>query len=730
MADIDITLKDVGCIEEGKVTIASNKLNIKFGPNGIGKTTIIKALKYRINNDSDMLKYITPLGYYNKKPSCELTGNIQNLAVYDKVYFDKLFTKREDLLNDTYKFVIKDSDYDSEVSKIKDSLKHVIDIANRQEFSDFIDVYNTLISKEFVKNTKTGGVNIRDSLFSSFASKSIDFKSIDQKSPIAEYSKYISSSFKVLWLKWIESYKLERTIGDVCPFCGQKFHKENFTLQKNIEELKKFASSKEVLEHSKEQKNISDAALYCSKPELKKDILDINTLTGKADKNTFAPLQFFVDEIKEQIKKIQTIRGQGAITLFNAFLYNNKKFDELFKYIKSLKLDENVITVTSNQSDGTIDLVKALNLEIDSLMTMTEFLRQTLAELTKNLTSKIKKNERIINDFFKICGLPYKVNIKGENDEVFKTLFTYKNDSNIIDDRLNYLSYGEANVLAIIIFAIENRDNASLIVLDDPVSSFDSNKRYAIYQYLFSKKSNLLYGKTILLMTHDFQTVVAFAKTLDLKDYGITFNYLLNLNNIMIEQPFSEDKIISSLTRYNEYAKNDKYDLYSRIVAVRRIYEINTGTYTDMYNYLSGLIHFDNQPKHSKKGSSQSFTDSEIAECDKELSEFLNYQYDYKMLLNKISDYKYLIENYEKKETTNFAKTCITRCLVLNLKRAKQKIKENKESDVMWNFMCESFHVETQYIYSIADISTLDIPNYIISLCDEIVSMVKTTLNL
>ena len=388
MADIDITLKDVGCIEEGKVTIASNKLNIKFGPNGIGKTTIIKALKYRINNDSDMLKYITPLGDHNKKPSCELSGNIQNLAVYDKAYFDKLFTKREDLLNDTYKFVIKDSDYDSEVSKIKDSLKHVIEIADRQEFSDFIDVYNTLVSKEFVKNTKTGGVNIRDSLFSSFASKSIDFKSIDQKSPIAEYSKYISSSFKVLWLKWIESYKLERTIGDVCPFCGQKFHKENFTLQKNIEELKKFASSKEVLEHSKEQKNISDAALYCSKPELKKDILDINTLTGKADKNTFAPLQFFVDEIKEQIKKIQTIRGQGAITLFNAFLDNNKKFDELFKYIKSLKLDENVITVTSNQSDGMVDLVKALNLEIDSLMTMTEFFKTNFGGTDKEFNEQ------------------------------------------------------------------------------------------------------------------------------------------------------------------------------------------------------------------------------------------------------------------------------------------------------------------------------------------------------
>lgn len=112
----------------------------------------------------------------------------------------------------------------------------------------------------------------------------------------------------------------------------------------------------------------------------------------------------------------------------------------------------------------------------------------------------------------KIAGLPYEVNISAESDESFKTFFKYKNDPNIIEDRLNYLSFGEANALAIIIFAIENKDNVSLMVLDDPVSSFDNNKRYAIFNYLFGNTKSLLYGKTILLMTHDFQTVVTFAK--------------------------------------------------------------------------------------------------------------------------------------------------------------------------------------------------------------------------
>lgn len=728
MDNFIIELKNVGCIKEGKINVYKNQLNIKFGPNGIGKTTIIKALRYKINCEQDLKRVITSFEYPEIEPSCEITEEIKNLAVYDKVYFDKLFTKREDLLNDTYQFAIKDETYDKEVERINASLKKVCEIAQRNEFSNLIQLYNELTAKSFVEYKKNGkDINSRNSLFSAFSSKGIVLKSLDPQSPIFEFTKYMSSPYRASWLKWIESYDQKWTIDDICPFCGQKFKKENFTLKENIDEIEKFGSSKEVLEHNKEQKYIIDSASYCSDSSIKDSISKINSLTGKANIGTFTPLQKFIDGVESEIEKINKIRGQCAIALFNEFLRNNKKFENVIEYIKSLKLNDKIIRVISAQNDSQEDLVKTLNSEIDSLIGMAESLKSILCELTKNLATKITKNKKIINDFLKIAGLPYEVDIRGESDESFKTFFKYKNDPNIIEDRLNYLSFGEANALAIIIFAIENKDNSSLLVLDDPVSSFDNNKRYAIFNYLFGNTSSLFYGKTILLMTHDFQTVVAFAKNKKLKNYKKTFSYLYNATNSLNEKPFSANDIYSSLLWYKEYAKNETNDIYSRIVAARRIVEIQSGTTTDIYNYLSSLIHPTAKPKHSKNGPD--FSEIEIDQCDYELSKILDGQYKYQDIYLKISNLQNLIEWYEKPKVNNFAKICITRCLVEQLNKQLPNIKENIEFDVMWDFMCDSFHVETQYIYSIKNVCSIEIPNYIISLCDEIITKVKKGLN-
>ena len=727
MDNFTIELKNVGCIKEGSINIRGNQLNIKFGPNGTGKTTIIKALRYKINGEQDLKKVITSLDSPEIEPSCEVAEEIKSLAVYDKAYFDKLFTKREDLLNDTYQFAIKDETYDKEVEYINASLEKICKIAQRNEFSNLIQLYNELTAKNFVEYKKNGiDINSRSSLFSGFSTKGIVLKSLDSQSPISEFTKYMSSPFRASWLKRIESYDQKRTIDDICPFCGQKFKKENFTLNKNIDEIEKFGSSKEVLEHNKEQKYITDSASYCANSSIKEKISKINSLTGKANKDTFTPLQDFIDRIDAEIDKINKIRAQSSITLFNEFLRHNRKFENVIENIKSLKLNDKILSVISTQDDTQVNLVKKLNSEIDSLIRTAETLKKILGELTDNLLKKIRKHEKIINNFLKIAGLPYEVNIHGESEESFKTFFKYKNDPNIIEDRLNYLSFGEANALAVIIFAIENKNSASLLVLDDPVSSFDNNKRYAIFNYLFDKKNNLFFGKTILLMTHDFQTVVAFAKNNKLKNYKKTFSYLRNTNKYLTEKPFFGRDVISSLLWYEEYVKNDTNDIYSRIVAARRIVEIQSGSKTDIYNYLSSLIHWYSIPKHSKNGPI--FYNHEIVKVDSELSEIFGNKYTYNELYSKISVFKNLIDWYENPNANNFAKMCITRCLVEQLNN-QSNIKENIEFDVMWDFMCDSFHVETQYIYSIKDICSIDIPYYIISLCDGIICKVKKGLN-
>ncbi len=84
-----------------------------------------------------------------------------------------------------------------------------------------------------------------------------------------------------------------------------------------------------------------------------------------------------------------------------------------------------------------------------------------------------------------------------------------------VDKIRNHLSWGERNAFSLVLFMFYAiSENAELVVLDDPISSFDTNKKYAIIHRMFSKQSGILprsfYKKTVLMLTHDFEPIIDF----------------------------------------------------------------------------------------------------------------------------------------------------------------------------------------------------------------------------
>lgn len=285
------------------------------------------------------------------------------------------------------------------------------------------------------------------------------------------------------------------------------------------------------------------------------------------------------------------------------------------------------------------------------------------------------------------------------------------------------MSYGEANALALILFAIKEQKNNSLIVLDDPVSSFDNNKRYAIYSYLFNIKGKLLYGKTVLIMTHDFLTITAFAKT-SLYRESMCFAYLYSCGNTLKEIPFLRDDLESSLIWYKNFYENVNNDLLSRIVALREYTEITEGKNALLYNYLSGLIHFKENPRYCKKG--EEFNTSDIEVCDLFMKKhFKNEDFTYKSAVRELKDEDKLIEWYHKESTSKFSKMCIVRFLYEITKKESTSYEGNKIHNIINNFLCEAYHVETQFMYAIKQAQGDDVPNYIINLCDEFINSLE-----
>lgn len=76
-----------------------------------------------------------------------------------------------------------------------------------------------------------------------------------------------------------------------------------------------------------------------------------------------------------------------------------------------------------------------------------------------------------------LAGIPYETYVDMRDDMAF-THLRYKGSSNDIIDTKHTLSYGEFNAIALCLFALEaTKKEKSLIVLDDPISSYDSEKR-------------------------------------------------------------------------------------------------------------------------------------------------------------------------------------------------------------------------------------------------------------
>ena len=64
-------------------------------------------------------------------------------------------------------------------------------------------------------------------------------------------------------------------------------------------------------------------------------------------------------------------------------------------------------------------------------------------------------------------------------------------------------------------------ENADLIVLDDPITAFEKDKKFAIIRRLFDNKKDSFKGKTVLMLTHEIQPVIDYIYGDFFKKYGL-----------------------------------------------------------------------------------------------------------------------------------------------------------------------------------------------------------------
>ena len=127
---MEIKIKNCNSIDEASVHIEERKLNIKYGTNGTGKSTIARALVFH-SAKSPELKSLLPFKYRGTKdedkhlPAVEGADSIQSVEVFDEAFINQFVFKEDDIIENSFEIFIKTKEYDARMGEIEKDLSEI-----------------------------------------------------------------------------------------------------------------------------------------------------------------------------------------------------------------------------------------------------------------------------------------------------------------------------------------------------------------------------------------------------------------------------------------------------------------------------------------------------------------------------------------------------------------------------------------------------------------------------
>lgn len=328
----------------------------------------------------------------------------------------------------------------------------------------------------------------------------------------------------------IENTKKVIENSDICPLCFQfieKGHKHSIIeainkvfddeAQNHINYLKNLNVNEIVAYDFEPFLNVVDGTVQSNINNLVNQINNIiskyrNAIEAKI-KNVFVPIELENLELDTKTNELQKLITEV-----------NKKILEYNENVKSINNIKNDLILMNEQM--AYITIKDLYDNYQKLLTAKKEDEEQFVKYSTEI-EKLNKNIKELNAKKKNLNL----GLKEINDDLLIIFHTRSKLQLVLEDgkyyvesrgrriQFNDLSVGEKNVIGLCYFFSLIRNNHSksdvfndemLVVLDDPISSFDFNNKYGIYSYL-KKMLNELLKKNIktkvVILTHELETM-------------------------------------------------------------------------------------------------------------------------------------------------------------------------------------------------------------------------------
>lgn len=702
----NVVIKNCNNIKETSIIIEEGNLNIKFAINGTGKSTIAKAL---LKKDED-LSLLKPFGK-EEIPYVECNPNIDNVELFDSDFVNKVVFNGSNVIENAFEVFIKSDKYDEQRNNINILLHELKQkIIGNEELNKLNEQLIKLSSKINYKKEK----NTIDSR-GMYSSIKTDKNIFNIPKELNKYSLFLSDKEKnILWSEWKNKGKTY-DYGEICPYCAEKFSGDH---EKENEAFNSYYSKANVSNLTEFSNIIDNTKTYLNTDNFKKIEKCIKENIPNTDKDLiFTKFMSEATYLKEKIYNITT---------FDSYKVEKSDISNLSNILLDLKISTNDLEYFNNEN--LIKSIDIINSSITEMLGKISDLQKEIGKMNSLVISKMSCCKKEINSFLKLAGFNYEFDIVKDGDEKNSiTVLKYVNSDNEkiqVSDIEKHLSWGEKNAFALVLFMYYALSkNPNLIILDDPISSFDGNKKYEIINRLFCNKGDYedsFYNKTVLMLTHDFEPII---------DFGINHKptketnmwYLKNNNGIIQEQKINvSSDVLSTIKFYYNESINEDNNIISRICFLRKYIEhISTkkNSEENAYNILSSIIHGDNLRKKIDDEQYEDLSVDEIKNGEEWIKQFIKTFDSNKILRDNINN-KYILDSY-KTETNNYIKIQLFR-VYLESSGNRNKLKER--NSIVLKYIDEIYHIENDYIFSLDLIKFDIIPDFIINSIDEFMS--------
>lgn len=694
---MNIKINNCNNIDKGNIELTEGRLNIKYAINGTGKSTISKALEATIQDLDSEMKELLPFKYYNGSNNVtpEITGceSFKSILIFNEKYVADYIFQPNELIKNSFEIFIKTSDYEKHTKEIEKLLKNIsVTFKEHPELDGLIDAFQNFVA----------GFGKAKSGYSAAGSIGKGIGKGNKIDNIPEglevYTSYLKNENNVKWLKWQMDGKSYLDMDSICPYCANE-----------VEEVRK----KTILKVSEEYdtKSVEHLNKMLEVFELLNPYFSIETenkikeITKNATNISEAQINYLT-EVKKQIEVLLTqLNGLKNIG-FHSLKYSEKIADELNKY----KIDLSYYSHLN--SELTMEKVEVINSNLDEVLQKAGQLQGEINKQKKHIKGTIEQYNSEINYFLYYAGYKYRVSIEYDDVNNYHLVLKHiDNTSNVLSVN-DHLSYGEKNAFALVLFMYDVlKTNPDLVILDDPISSFDGNKKFAIINMLFMGK-NCLKDRTVLLLTHEFNTVID-----SIKNMSHLFNpapraaFLSTDNGVLSEKNISKYDI-KSFVDIAKSSISSEIDILNKLVYMRRLEEIQDKNSLS-YHLISNIFHKRKEPilKYFDvslgKEQYRKMKNEEICKASNEIKKLIP-NFDYEVELRKTQSKTILKDLYVNSES-NYEKMQLYR-IAFN---------DNHDNDVIRKFINETFHIENDYLFQLDPREYNTIPQYIIDECDK-----------